>query len=593
MRIINIVFCLCLAHNSIVAQKEDYQWVFNWTSIDNVWMSDDAGASILDFNVDPPIFYRNERLTLDLDLSNASICNKEGQLLFFSNQQAIQQGNGDPVINGDTINFGPNWQKFVWPNEHDQLKPTGFSHPQGIGVISRPEHMDSTYYILYMNSDEYLDTNKLRMLYAIIEKEENKKFKVLVKDIMIRDDVTEGGILTACQHANGRDWWILFFKDNLSLSYILDPSGFKLHTTSSIPFKLRTGVGQGKFNPSGNKLAIHKGIVFEDSLGMDFALFDFDRCTGILSNGIIKSFPSWNSGLSNSVEFSGNGRYVYRGDLVNIYQYDTEAGDFFGSELVVGTYDGYTNLYNVPAKFGLMQRGPDNKIYIPVSFQDHFIHRINNPNAKGMDCDIQQRAIRLPTFVKGTVPTVNTYRLGPVDGSLCDTLDIDNYPVAQFRYEQDTMDFLNIQFVDLSYYDPKSWYWDFGDGYVSTEESPRHFYTNKGAYRVCLTVENNISNHTSCQELNLGTVSIDKVNFEYHISIFPNPVDDYCRIAIHNYLPQEAIIRLKDIKGQLINQKVLLGQETLIDLSEQSAGFYLYEIWDRGVMLKSGKLVKI
>ncbi len=49
-----------------------------------------------------------------------------------------------------------------------------------------------------------------------------------------------------------------------------------------------------------------------------------------------------------------------------------------------------------------------------------------------------------------------------------------------------------ISFVDISYGNEQSWYWDFGDGTISTEQNPMHIFNDLGAsgsgYNVCLTI---------------------------------------------------------------------------------------------------------
>ncbi|MBK8966601.1 MAG: hypothetical protein IPM36_07930 [Lewinellaceae bacterium] len=59
------------------------------------------------------------------------------------------------------------------------------------------------------------------------------------------------------------------------------------------------------------------------------------------------------------------------------------------------------------------------------------------------------------------MPNFPNYRLGPLDGSPCDTLGLDNLPAAHFRWEfWDTLTPLNVSFTDLSIYEPATWQWD-------------------------------------------------------------------------------------------------------------------------------------
>ncbi|MCB0809463.1 MAG: PKD domain-containing protein [Flavobacteriales bacterium] len=47
-----------------------------------------------------------------------------------------------------------------------------------------------------------------------------------------------------------------------------------------------------------------------------------------------------------------------------------------------------------------------------------------------------------------------------------------------------------VQFLDQSLNAPTSWSWDFGDGNVSSDQSPVHTYSGNGTYDVTLTVQN-------------------------------------------------------------------------------------------------------
>ncbi|MCZ4407271.1 FISUMP domain-containing protein [Cryomorphaceae bacterium 1068] len=57
-----------------------------------------------------------------------------------------------------------------------------------------------------------------------------------------------------------------------------------------------------------------------------------------------------------------------------------------------------------------------------------------------------------------------------------------------------------VQFKDVSPFEPTSWLWDFGDGTTSTEADPAHTYASPGAYNVSLTVANEFGENTSSIE---------------------------------------------------------------------------------------------
>lgn len=81
--------------------------------------------------------------------------------------------------------------------------------------------------------------------------------------------------------------------------------------------------------------------------------------------------------------------------------------------------------------------------------------------------------------------------LAQLDGSTCDTLGLNNYPLANFRWDyEDTLAPLQVTFSDLSAYAAATWEWTFGDGHFSQDTSPVHVYDEPGIYYVCQNVSN-------------------------------------------------------------------------------------------------------
>lgn len=605
-RILTLMILVQLTTN-LYSQKEDYNWVFgsinvkDYNSELNTW-GDEAVPTVFTFNTDPPSFYQDTNITLDLQLTNAHYSDAEGNLLLYSNGMSIHKGDHQAVENGDTISFGPRWADFTsLVVDIDVREPSGFNIHNGAVFFKDPGSEEI--YHLYTNFDnqEYVGPRrKLGRWFAKIDFNDNGDARVIEKDQVISDNIETGGFLKCAQHANGRDWWLVQHRHDTLLTYLIDPNGINLSHTQKIPFTPQDTKGGGSaYDPSAEQFALFQFSIADE--GSEFIIMDFDRCSGMVSNERIQYRQDTLAFFTSGLEYSASGRYLYLCNLTSVFQYDTWADDIFATEQAVMVWDSTYSLspgnddpaFGRPNTFGLMQRGPDNKIYISGGVQGNYIHVIHNPDEPGLACNAEVTAIRLNTHYFTTMPNFNTLRLGPLDGSPCDTLGIDNNPVSRFRYEQDSMDYLSIDFVDLSYYEPTSWAWDFGDGNTSTERFPQHTYIEDDAYQVCLTVSNQFSTCTSCDTLYLGVSSLDDIEDERHITLFPNPVLDITRIAFHDYLPVEPSITLYDLSGYKIKHQKLDGTLSSIDLSAFPSGIYVYEIHDRGHFLKSGKVVKI
>jgi hypothetical protein len=84
-----------------------------------------------------------------------------------------------------------------------------------------------------------------------------------------------------------------------------------------------------------------------------------------------------------------------------------------------------------------MQLAPDNRIYI-VAGSMYYYHVIENPNEAGIACNVNQHSFRLPTLNVFSIPNFPNYRLGPIDGSPCDTLGIDNLTNINDKLDNNT-----------------------------------------------------------------------------------------------------------------------------------------------------------
>ena len=239
-----------------------------------------------------------------------------------------------------------------------------------------------------------------------------------------------------------------------------------------------------------------------------------------------------------------------------------------------------------------MQLAPDGKIYMSSTSTIRSLHVIHQPDEPGSACQFQAYGLPLPARNSFSVTYSPNYRLGPLDGSSCDTLGLDNRPIAWFRYQRDTMDSLSVYFHDLSYYEPTSWSWDFGDGTISTARHPVHTYASAGKYEVCLTVSNAHATNTFCRTLFLGVSASDDPEIQERISVFPNPFHMQLVVAAGSNL-RNGMFYLYDLSGRLVRQVTTLIGVREMETGDLARGIYFWEVREAGERVCGGKVVKM
>ncbi|MCS7036399.1 MAG: PKD domain-containing protein [Saprospiraceae bacterium] len=287
---------------------------------------------------------------------------------------------------------------------------------------------------------------------------------------------------------------------------------------------------------------------------------------------------------------SPNSRYLYHNRYDTAFQYDLWAADIPASRKVVAVYDGFTDPF--PVTFYIMQLAPDGKIYSSATNGARYLHVIHRPDEEGLGCQYQQHGIQLYKYNDFSVPNFPNYRLGPLDGSPCDTLGLDNHPKAWYRYEQDTLEPLAVEFHDLSYSEPATWSWDFGDGSAgSTERHPRHQFPKPDLYQVCLTVSNQYGSDTHCKTLYLGVSAQDNPILQARVRVWPNPFRDRLAVALSANL-RSPVFRLYDMMGRLVRQERLSVGVNEIETGELPPGIYFWEVLSSELRVKNGNLSK-
>lgn len=567
VKIFSFLLLLTLS-TGLSAQFYDNHWMLGYAGGDQSPANDSFGVSILSFFDAELRIVNNQGIDLFFDGSGNSLSDTEGNILMYSNNQEIRNANDQLIING----------LFEQNGDSERILPQSFIYLP-FDFLNLVHYVQMTYTNGFPQLGQNLSSSLINTsgTIGIYEQIEN-----------IIPDALALGQLSACRHANGRDWWVLAAVANMPLVYsvLLNPDGVTLTDTMEVAYDMQSGLGQAKFSPDGNQYIRYNNVIIGEDDYLD--IFNFDRSTGQLSNHKHANIDS--DARAGGIAVSPSSQYLYVSHYNHVFQYDLWAENIFATRDTVAVYDGYRELDFFSSRFYLAELAPDGKIYINSPTSVTKLHVIEYPDKQGLACDVRQHSIQLPNWNIATLANHPNYRLGPIDASPSDTLGLDNLPRAYYRIDRDTLDTLNFHFQDLSFYEPASWSWTFGDGNSSTNRHSSNTYTSPGIYEVCLTVSNALGSDTHCRTIELGTVTVDNPR-EIEFSTFPNPVQDVLVFDLGDYMPLNGRFKLYDATGrEVFSQQVLYGQASF-DLSHLASGIYYYNFWDQGLKLEQGKVI--
>jgi len=570
---------------SLSAQKYDNIWLFGYNA--SVPNAPGYGGSVVDFSLIPPDIYYEPR-EMNFRFTNGGICDSVGNLLFYSNGIYIANGLHAPMDNGLEIN----------PGIYADNNPDGYRLPQG--VIGLPAPGSSNYYYLIHTNMEYpvgdLSLYTSKLYFSKIDMSQAQGLGTVVeKNMVIIEDIMEPGKLTACKHANGRDWWLFMrrYGSNEYHATLLNASGFENKGVQTIGDSIISpNLGQNIFSPDGSKFVELSMHSIEE--GNFLNIYEFDRCTGELSNPVHITYAdsAWSGGCA----ISPNSRFLYVSSFRFVYQYDLWATDIEASKDTVAIWDGFFVPPVFATTFFLAQLAPDGKIYISANNSVPYLHVINNPDLPGDSCDVCQHCIELPTWNAFSMPNFPNYRLGTLEGSQCDTLR--QLPTAVWSYDAQA---LELAFQDASFHDIRSWHWDFGDGVTDTVLHPVHTYSAEGVYNVCLAVGNPRGVDTLCREIQVIINATNEAGNGISANISPNPVGEAVAANLFADLGVLAnkfavTVSLRDALGREVLREPLrvvdgkVQQE--LKVGHLAAGVYFCSVEDEGSVVWQGKIIK-
>ena len=411
MKILSISIILFFSiTSSLVSQtKQDYIWLFGQDM-----STSGFNGYIFDFNIPTEQVVEHDN-NIGIGNANTSICNQDGNLLFYFNGCAVMNRNFEMMPDGDRLSYNVIWQLFNLRCDDGTVGSF-----QDHLILTDPADEDE-YYILHKpfmyNGPGIIDSIQLWYSKVDMTKEGGLGDVTLKNGIFDDSKIFLSSYLTAINHQNGSDWWVLQapIEDSVYHTYLIDSNGFRLdQIQNSHHFMTRnrtSASGTAKFSPDGTKYAFYN---YYDQLH----IYDFDRSTGILSNHkkieIIED-PDYNNLLFSSLEFSPNSRFIYAASSSVLYQVDLWEEDIQENGIrLIDTYNGTQDPFSTT--FFLMAQAPDCKIYMCPTSGTRSYHVIKKPNELGIACDFVQNGVNLPQLSNfGGMPNFPRFRVDEED----------------------------------------------------------------------------------------------------------------------------------------------------------------------------------
>ncbi len=402
----------------------------SYAQFSNNWCFGDSSG--INFNSYPPTTFTSAVKSRG---SCASISDSLGDLLFYYSYDPTAVLTGQNPFNGGEV-FTSGHQLM----QNGDLLVSGAWYQEGI-ILPNPQDPNK-YYLFNIGV-----TGNYGLYYSEIDLALNGGLGAVTQKNVQLKNTKSIECITAVKHGNGRDWWVFYKDRNISNNnfylYLIDPYGISNPIVQSIGNNTNNNLIRMVFNQQANQLAlINYGGMIE--------LFDFDRCSGQFSNHklikpnvTVAPVPGVWSGA-----FSLDGTKLY---VATSYD-DSYLWQFnLLDSLPQNTVDTLVNFnFSIPAG-GALKLAADNKIYWSCAWNDGvtfnypypdtsynvyntYLSVINSPDSLGAACDFQPYSFYLGggrTY--WGLPNNPNYELGPLVGSICDTLTVGIAEIANYK----------------------------------------------------------------------------------------------------------------------------------------------------------------
>lgn len=430
--ILSLILILLFSANSN-AQKEGNIWYFGHF----------AGVN---FNTPVPSMLGNSKM--DTNEGCASVADKNGNLLFYTDGVTIYNKNHAVMDNGGNLSGNP-------------------SSTQSAVIIPHPA--DKNQYFVFTVAAE---VGPLK--YSIVDiTRQSGLGGVTAKNVSLLERSTEK--ITAVKNADNTGIWVIGheFGSDKFYAFLVNADGIEGNPVISAVGSPMEGlasnsIGYLKFSSKGTRLAT---AVTGASNFVE--LYDFDRSTGVVSNAVMLRDPiSLSARGPYGLEFSPNEKYLYiSGGLFSAYSslYQVKLEPDRNNTITKST------LIDTGLIFGALQSAPDGKIYLAQK-ESHYLHAIEKPDGEGLNCQFKKNVLYLnKTRADIGLPTFNQSLF------------------SEFNFVTEGNCISQITSFSLrNSLNPDSILWDFGDAAsginnTSKQLSPFHQYNQTGTYKVKVT----------------------------------------------------------------------------------------------------------
>jgi len=562
-----LLFCLLFFN---VNSQNDLQNA-NWSLFDRGGLNFSGAGPV----VVAPII---TNLEITNSLSTASVSDRDGNFLFYTDGNSVWNGNNDLLQNGAGLLF------------------QGGDYTQNIVIIPNPLDIDR-YYIVSISSGQFNAYGpNVGLIFSEVDMSNGIGEVILAnRNTPLRDNNNipidanrpiNYGKITSAAHANGIDYWLIAEVGTQIFVYLVDggEDGFTLVNTFNSPlnnlfyehpsgWSFSSANGPFKMSPNNNAMIIgyadtelpingsESGILyvtqFNNSTGEVFDFLDLPRAVN-------------NLGQLSGAEFSPNGNIIH--ELWTEYSLSSEL-QLIGENLVQGE-----NIIEEISNGGnILQRSRDGLIYFNYGSQ---IGYINNPN------DLTAQFVYTPVNVGSQNPNFAFGLPQWVQNQNCiRTLTTSNQITASLNQERNNWIIASNEIINST----TRVVYHAGDfvelipGFETSDNSQFSAYiegcSNDFQYRPA----------TSKQSKDIVTTTQLNQSLK-NITIYPNPSSNTIEIKSNNEFTKVTIVSLE---GRIVYDKENDKTNSLqVDVSSFANGVYIVNVVEENGKLVSQKLIK-